>query len=410
MDRRLAIALIVLIVLAAVYYLAIRPSGEERDRPFTSPVSGRGEEGEFAFFEGNVDRIGVQRWKPEQRYTFSLVGEEWRVFDGDGSEGPGYRLSAEDFEDLFSKLENLEIKPKEVSRNPDNQYRFGVDDPTLVKEESVEGEGEPKGEEEEFDIQELMSRKRRMKPEDQSGRGVMMTFWEGEKEIGIVMIGESVPVDMRSQDRGMRTNFIRKADSPIVYELRENFFHMLRKDVKGWRDSLLLHFDDPGDIEFLEVKNPEVHLTFRESDGSWRIDDLRGNNAIEGNGVDSTKVSSYLRRFNTWRTSDFAQEEDLAEVSFDEKIEDCEYLVKVVLSDGDTLEALGVAGPPVTRGAGSRKDKQKAEPEDFYFVNPKYPDTVYKLKKWSLRSMFEKKLDDFKAEKPLDEEEATGIE
>jgi hypothetical protein len=410
MSKSIVIALAVLVVLVAVY-LMIRPSDEVRDRPFSSPVTDKATEGEFSFLKGDFDRIQVERWKPERHYSFLKTGNGWRIFDGEGSEGKGYRLNTEDFETLYSGLKDLKVKAKEVSRNPVNQYRYGVDDPSrsLEEEGSEEGKDDTTEEEESFDIQELLSQGQKIDPKEQSKRGTRLTFWNNNDRQGSIMIGEPIPGDMRDRRQFNRSQFVRSVDSPVVYEMKDNISFLLRKDLKGWRDKKLMHIADSDEIDYLEVKSPEKHFILAQSGEEWNVSDLLSERSLKADEVDESKITPYLGRFGTWTTSDFASEEEYAEIDFEDRMNNYGYHILAGLASGDTLEVRGVAGPPEEREDALKSDTdEKPEPEHYYFVNPKYPDTVYKLRKWSLRSIFDKEIGDFEMEKQ--EEAAEQVE
>lgn len=399
MNKSVITALVILVVLALAW-LIVRNPEVTVDEPFEQPTSMQEKDASgsiFGFLLEDFNTIHALRWQPRKTtLTFARLDGTWKVGKGERPE-KFYKLEEKRFTEGLENLVKFRLKPREISRNPEHQVRYGLDAPLAgemdVDESAMTG----------LEITEWRKANRGQ------FSGVKLTFARCETE-GEILVGEEEtvgsliigrPSDMPEprhdrRDEPMRPSFyVRLADSDLVYEFEDDFgSFMMGRDLRSWRDKNVIKIEDVEEIESVDVHSPiGDFLIARSEEEGWKVEDRLADAVLEGEDVDEGSVDSYFRRLARWNAHDFGSDKELEKVGFEDKIDDTDHTVTILLASGRTIEVKTVAGKAVKP---RYKKEAVAEPEEYYSVNTENPDVVFKLRKWSYKPLMEKTLEDFR--------------
>ncbi len=398
MNKSLLTGLLILVILALAW-LIIRNPEVTVDEPFEQPTSledGNASGSMFGFLLEDFNTIHALRWQPRKTMlTFVKFDGTWKVGEGEKPDR-FYKLEKKRFLEGLENLRKFRLKPREISRNPDHQVRYGLDIPL---------EGEMDVDESAMTGLEITDWRKRNRGKFS---GIKLTFARCETE-GETMIGEpdwlgsillGRPSDMPEPRRDMRepmrpSFYVRLEDSSLVYELEDDFgSFMMSRDLRSWRDKNVVKIENTEEIESVDVHSPiGDFLLTRAEDGSWSVTDRLVDVTLEGEEVDPGSVDSYLSRLSRWTAHDFGSEKDLEKAGFNDKIDNTDHTISILLSGDRRIDVKTVAGP-------AQKPRYKkeavAEPEEYYSINMIDPEVVFKLRKWSYKPLVEKTLEDFR--------------
>jgi hypothetical protein len=188
-----------------------------------------------------------------------------------------------------------------------------------------------------------------------------------------VFAGDEKLLDAFFGKSGSRGQLARLAGTPAVYTAKGYSAFLFNKDVKGWRDTDILKFED-GNVIALEIENKSGKFSFTKSGekwgGSYYARDAKNGaldeKAAKWDRFDEAKVKDVMTAFKNLKASDFAK--DGADTGLDKAVDEGG-LIKVKFKDGNGDFALKVG--------------KKQDGDNRYLLKEGGDGTVFVISSWS---------------------------
>jgi hypothetical protein len=182
---------------------------------------------------------------------------------------------------------------------------------------------------------------------------------EGDKAVHVVAYkGGDKAVDLWFGKAGGRGQMTRKGGIDGVYAVSGYSSYVYARDVKNWRDTSLLKFDDAA-VTRIDLKNENGEFVFKKEGDAWS-GTLKGEKAEKADKLerfDENKVKDMLRAYKALNADDFADDKSDADTGLDKPSAN----LTITLKEGDPIKlAVGK-----TSSGESRYLKKEGTPQAF---------------------------------------------
>jgi hypothetical protein len=164
--------------------------------------------------------------------------------------------------------------------------------------------------------------------------------------------GNDKAVDLYFGKSGGRGQMVRKAGTDGVYAVSGYSSYLYAREVKAWRDTALVKFDDAA-VTQVDIRNETGDFAFRKEGDAW-AGKLKGDKIDR---FDENKVKDMLRAYKALNADDFADEKSDADTGLDKPASS----VTITLKEGDPVKlSLGK-----TSSGESRYLRKEGSPQVF---------------------------------------------
>ncbi len=248
MNRSRLIPLIILAVLVLLYLLMSQSQKKA--------LSENAQNNFLGVDSGMVNKISVHRMGSS--VEFEKVGEAWNVLD----RGKSFSTEPGTVQQLASLAHTMSVG-EVISSNPDKQMLFQVD--TIS--------------------------------------GNTVTYYRDQTPLASVIIGK--------MGADYQKTYVRKPDSPDVYEALGSFARLLNRPASGYRDKTLLTIDT-AQIATIAFKSKDFDYRIGRQDSLWSIIPAKGDPFKPNPG----KMSNMLRQLAVVRWNNSVAEGDTVRPNF----------------------------------------------------------------------------------------------
>ena len=166
--------------------------------------------------------------------------------------------------------------------------------------------------------------------------------------------GGDKPVDLYFGKAGGRGQMVRKAGTDGVYAVAGYSSYLYARDVKAWRDTAILKFDDAAATR-VDVKNENGEFTFVKEGEAWTGKAKTGDKTAPIERFDEAKVKDMLRAYKGLAADDFGDGKSDADTGLDKPAAN----VTITLKEGDPVKlAVGKVASGESRYLRREGDKQ----------------------------------------------------
>jgi len=209
-------------------------------------------------------------------------------------------------------------------------------------------------------VKSLLDNLKELKPKDLIDKGTA-TYADYQvddaKAVHVVAYkGNDKAVDLYFGKSGGRGQMARKAGTDGVFAITGYSSYIYARDVKGWRDTALLKFDDAGALK-VDIKNENGEFSFAKEGEAW-VGKFKGEKAEKADKIDrfdEAKVKDMLRAYKALAADDFGDDKTDADTGLDKPAA----TVTIALKEGDPVKlTVGKTASGESRYLKKEGDKQ----------------------------------------------------